>query len=84
MQRKLTHHLTHMTFQERLCQFWLNTFFIAQRTKTGEEDDCSIFGEEKQYIVSLSKPELDKINKDKKHKLVPKDFKVQESNRQCF
>lgn len=62
--------------QERLCQFWLNTFFIAQRTKTGEEDECAIFGEDKQYIVSLCKPELDKINKDKKHKIVPKDFKV--------
>ena len=72
--------IEHTTSQERLCQFWLNTFFIAQRTKTGEEDDCSILGEEKQYIVSLSKPELDKINKDKKHKLVPKDFKVQVSN----
>jgi len=69
--------------KERLCQFWLNTFFIAQRTKTGEDEDCAIFGEEKQYIVSLSKPETDKINKDKKHKIVPRDFKIEMYFEEC-
>ena len=59
-----------------MCQFWLNSFFIAQRTKTAEEDLGNIFGEDGSYIVKLSKTELDKINKDKKDKIAPKDFEV--------
>eukprot|EP00116_Pleurobrachia_bachei_P002963 sb/3463225/ len=63
--------------KERLCQFWLNLFFVRLRTKTGEEDSCAIGGSGNEYVVTLTKPELDKINKDKRDKIVPKDFKVE-------
>jgi len=76
-----TKHLT----KERLCIFWLNTFFIAQRTRTGEEDDCVIGGaDENSFVVTLSKLELDKLNKDGKHKIAPKDFKLEVHFSRCL
>ena len=63
--------------------FWFNTFFV----KSGFTPDKPDGGGEKTVVKSfddgsdvrefwLGKEDLDKANKDKKHKIFPTDFKV--------
>ncbi len=70
-------------FQERMFIFWFNTYFV----KCGYTPDKPDGGGEKNIIeknddgselrnFSLSKEDLDKANKDKKHKIYPPDFHV--------
>ncbi|KAL4241099.1 hypothetical protein ACF0H5_001877 [Mactra antiquata] len=57
--------------KERIFQCWFNTFFITDEEKI-EKD-----GVEKRYFtLSMTKPELDKANKDKTNKIYQKDFRV--------
>lgn len=69
--------------KERIFIFWFNTFFV----KCGYTPDSPDGGAEKNLIeknedgselrtFSLSKEDLDKANKDKRHKIYPQDFQV--------
>eukprot|EP00794_Sanderia_malayensis_P016826 gene16826-18524_t len=70
--------------KERILIFWFNTFFV----KCGYTPDKPDGGGEKNVIeknedgselrrLSLAKEDLDKANKDKKHKVYPPDFRME-------
>jgi len=70
--------------KERMFIFWFNTYFV----KCGYTPDKPDGGGEKNFeytdeegsehrTFTLSKEDLDKANKDKKHKIYPPEFKLQ-------
>lgn len=65
--------------------FWFNTFFVKAGYTPDKPDgggERNIVGEDRRTdgfeyrTFTLSKEDLDKVNKDKKHKVYPPDFKV--------
>lgn len=68
-------------YQERLFQFWFNTFFISQAAWTEEiqEDEPTLHTFELDpnlRYFDIGKDNLDKAHKDAKEKMFKSDFRV--------
>jgi len=61
--------------KERMFVFWLNTFFLEMGMNKIENNHAQHNGEDVDTF-QYEKHELDKANKDKKHKFFPEQFKI--------
>ena len=67
--------------QERMFQFWFNTFFVSKAAETVklEEDEPTlntlVLDPDTRYF-DIGKDHLDKAHKDLKEKIYPAEFKV--------
>lgn len=63
-----------------MCVFWFNTFFLKHGVTLDHPEGGGIIeksnGKDEVRYYELHKKELDKANKDKKHKFFPENFKV--------
>lgn len=69
------------SIQERMFQFWFNTFFVSQAAVTKEiyedEPTLQIFEVDSDLrYFDVGKPDLDKAHKDDREKIYPSNFKV--------
>lgn len=66
--------------KERMCVFWFNTFFLKHGVTLDHPEGGGIIeksnGKDEVRYYELHKKELDKANKDKKHKFFPENFKI--------
>ncbi|XP_057297708.1 phosphatidylinositol 3,4,5-trisphosphate 3-phosphatase and dual-specificity protein phosphatase PTEN-like isoform X2 [Hydractinia symbiolongicarpus] len=68
------------SYEERMCVFWFNTFFLKHGVTLDHPEGGGIIekskGTDEVRYYELHKKELDKANKDKKHKFFPENFKI--------
>ena len=65
--------------QEKMLHFWFNTFFVHEVASPSAipRNGAGYLGEPAELLVlTLPKMELDRVNKDKSHKLFSPNFKV--------